>query len=238
MELDFRDHTARRYYLYGKPERGVAKSLLSLLSPGMTFMDVGSNWGYYALMAARAVGPSGRVVAFEPHPQNVARIRRNLELNPGLGVAVEALAVSDGDGTATLTEGSDSGKGTILAEPDNPGSASIEVRTVSLDNYLAANGIDTVHVMKMDIEGAEVLALEGLADGLRSGRYGQILIEWHGAFHGELGERPRAALQLLESAGYELLRIRRHGRGKVDPIAVSEVADERMHLLCRPRGSE
>ena len=77
-------------------------------------------------------------------------------------------------------------------------------------------------------------AIEGMAEGLRSGRYGDIVVEWHGAHHGELGGRPRKALEVLVSSGYELFVVgRSRGRARLEPQTPDAVGAERVHLLCR-----
>jgi len=232
MELDLRQPDARRYFLYGVPERGVQDLLLSLLEPGMTFMDIGSNWGYYALLASKVVGAGGMAVAFEPDPDNIDCIRRNMSLNPGLDVTVEGVAVADIEGEATFHVGADSGKGSLLQHSSGDG-RSFTVPTVTLDGYLDAHGIERVDVLKMDIEGGEVLALEGMADGLEAGRYGHIVLEWHVQSQAALGERAARALDLLRSSGYEVLIADLAGGHR--PLTPEALEAKRVYLYCRRR---
>jgi len=83
----------------------------------------------------------------------------------------------------------------------------------------------------MDIEGAEVQAIEGMREGLAAGRYGDIVIEWHGSHHGELGTRPVEALKLLASSGHDLFVLKR--RGRLEPVSPESVPADRIHLFCR-----
>jgi len=231
MEVDFSENGDYRLFVRGKLESAVQAVILSVLAPGATFFDVGANRGYFALLAADRAGPGGRAWAFEPEPENTKRIRRNFALNPGLAVTLEPVAVSSMAGEATFMAGDNSGHGSIVEGFEVAAGRPITVPTVSLDGYLEENGIDRVDVMKMDIEGAEVQAIEGMASGLPAGRYGDIIIEWHGSHHGELGTRPAQALELLVSSGYDLFVIER--RRKTEPIKPEAVPAERVHLFCR-----
>ncbi len=235
MEMDINAPEGRRYFLYGNTERNVHDLLSSAFSPGGTFLDVGANWGFYALLAAKRLGREGRSIAFEPDPGNIETIRKNLSLNPGIEIAIEAVAVSDGKGEATFHVGDNDAQGSILEGPYCSGNETLTVPTISLDEYIDEKGIDRVDVMKMDIEGGEVLALEGMAKGLRAGRYGLIVLEWHGPFITDMGERPHRAIELLTSAGYSMQSIPRHrSDNRLTPITPEEIGDERLHLLCKP----
>ena len=75
------------------------------VASGNSVWDIGANVGLYTLPSARAVGPSGQVVAFEPMPRNLGFLRRHLTLNGLEGVMVRDVAVSDATGTLTMAEG-------------------------------------------------------------------------------------------------------------------------------------
>jgi FkbM family methyltransferase len=146
---------------------------LKVLAPGMTVLDVGANVGQYTLLAAGRVGPSGQVHAFEPTPRVAAKLRASVRLNGFGNVTVSETAVSDRCGEATLYFVEDDGENNILA-PEPGYSASVTVPTITLDEYLASNGINHVDVIKMDIEGAEPSALRG-APRLLSGDQAPLL---------------------------------------------------------------
>ena len=86
-------------------ERDKLTPFVARLQSGMTVWDIGANVGLYTLPSARAVGPAGHVVAFEPMPRNLGFLRRHLTLNGLEGVAVCAVAVSDATGTVRMAEG-------------------------------------------------------------------------------------------------------------------------------------
>jgi len=186
------------------------------------------------VLASKRVGPNGTVVAFEPDPENIERMRRNAGLNPGLAMTIEEVAISDCEGEATFRRGGDSAKGSLLDGANWEGRQAFTVPTTTLDSYVNGHGIDRVDVLKIDIEGAEPMALEGMAEGLGAGRYGSIILEWHGDFHQGLADRPGRALSLLDSSGYKLFVIRRrHWRPKLEPVRPEAVGEERIHLLCQ-----
>ena len=142
------------------------KDLLhDLIRPGMTVFDVGAHVGYYTLMAARLVGPSGRVYAFEAEPENYAILKKNVELNGYTNVTCIPKAVSNQSGVLTLyvsSQGND--RHTII---NDPRAISLgpkrEVPAITLDEFAASVGWPQVDVIKMDVEGAEPMALVGMS---------------------------------------------------------------------------
>ncbi len=168
-------------------EGEVESALLGLLRPGETVYDVGANIGWFTLLAARQVGPSGRVVAFEPSLANAAYCKSNAAGN-GLGnITVIPAAVGDRDGWASFADDT-SLKGRLSDEGGD------EVPILSLDTWLSETGQAPPQVIKMDIEGAECAALRGMGETLRT-RRPTLIIELHGT-NAEVAD-------LLDAAGYE-----------------------------------
>lgn len=149
-----------------EPEKFAA--LKEVLKPGSTFLDIGGNKGDFALFAAGLVGPQGRVVCFEPHPENAGWIRKSVELNGFAYLAVEELALADRDGEATLNIGGKSGQHSFEARKRDRGS--VPVRTMTLDHFAAEAGLDRIHAIKIDVEGAEDLVIAGAAELLARDR--------------------------------------------------------------------
>ena len=153
------------------------------------FYDIGANVGFYTLLASKLVD-SGKVFAFEPAPRNLAYLRRHLELNSCSNVEVLAFAVSDKNGV-TGFEVEPSG---LVGHLSNDGS--IKVQTLTLDSLVQAGRILPPDYIKMDIEGAELIALQGASETIQ--RYQpMIFLATHGT-EVHLGCR-----QLFESWGYE-----------------------------------
>jgi FkbM family methyltransferase len=158
---------------------------------GGVFWDVGAHIGYHSLCFAALAGPSGRVVSFEPNPFNAARLRQHLDKNPELAarVTLETCALSDSDGEASfefspeIDDGTSSGS--HLSAATAPGEAweyehfkRTDVRVARADTLLAEGRLPAPSVMKIDVEGAEQMVLEG-ARGLLSDVRPLLFVEVH-----------------------------------------------------------
>lgn len=186
---------------YSVPET----SLISrVLGQNMCFVDAGANWGYFTLLAAHLVGTAGKVLAFEPDP----RIYRLLSMNVGMNSLGQAealeLALADRPGELSLTgydnESQDWGLSTLLQS--NRVGPRFQIRTAALDDVLDERGIARVDLIKMDIEGGEMLALQGMQRGLAAHRYRRFLLELHNQPLREQGRDPQALLSSLLDYGY------------------------------------
>ena len=168
-----------------------------LLHPGELFIDVGANIGAYSLWAADL---GARVIAIEPDPTAAERLRANLALNPGIDVEVVEAAASTVDGITSLTTGLDSKN--HLGEGQ-------EVTAVTLDRVASASA--SIAGIKIDVEGAERLVLQGSMQLLRRRAVRVFQIEWNSASEALLGEDRGAVRSLLEKHGYRLFRADAHG---------------------------
>lgn len=149
----------------GTYERDNAALLLSLSRPGMTAFDVGANAGYFTLLFSRATGAKGRIFAFEPDTSNLASLRRHLDVN-GIGnVTIVPAAASNENGSAAFEPAAS------MARLTSTGGSVVE--TTRLDRYPSPD------LVKMDIEGAEGLALLG-AERILAERRTTWFIELHG----------------------------------------------------------
>jgi FkbM family methyltransferase len=149
---------SEKFYWTGSHEPGVQRALTALLSPGMVFWDVGAHIGYLTLVASRLVASSGKVHAFEPVPKNLARLRTNLELNATTNVAIHDLAIFDREGEFSLHDPGSSLQWTLLADTAVT-STTINVPCTTLD--VISQRCDSPHIIKVDVEGAEVAVLRG-----------------------------------------------------------------------------
>lgn len=148
-------------------ERVIKRELEAQLRPGDTFIDAGANIGFYSVVAAGLVGPGGRVMAIEMMPPTIARLRDHLVTNAVPAEVIErALSDKDGEVVVATSTVDKFGQASIVAEPKHSGRATIrhQVETVRLDTALA--NIGPIRLIKMDLEGAEWLALCGAPDVL------------------------------------------------------------------------
>jgi FkbM family methyltransferase len=201
MLLDL-DETYNRFLFYrGTQAIEEYGPFCEIIRPGMTVLDVGANIGVFTLAAARLVGPTGRVIAFEPLPRNHRFLMANLALNGYSHVTVERMAVGNRDEPLTINLfGTDnlSFSDTVVRGQK----ATCEVQCCRLDTYLRKHGIDHVDVMKIDIEGAEDFAIEGMSDLFAGGCFPRVIMEVHPEFLASLGRNARSVLTRLHEAGY------------------------------------
>lgn len=210
------------WYHLGIYEPETSRFLAAHLRPGDTFWDIGANAGYHTLMGARSVGGvgemGGRVIAVEPDPGTCRILREQLELNRIDCCTVVQAAVSDRAGSVKLVQRASDPRGNALQEIDNPAIDNkvgnvVEVPSLTLDDLAAR--YPRPRLIKMDIEGAEVLALPG-GKAFLSGpdRPERMLI----AFHGD--EARDFCREFLTGVGYQLepaAEIDAHSLVAVDP---------------------
>lgn len=130
-------------------------------------IDAGACWGETALEFARRTGASGRVFAFEFVPSNLTILERNLALNPDLMPIITLVPAPVWDSPGQEFAFDDGGCSSRLSEER---AASRTVRTTSIDEYVREHQIDRIDYIKMDIEGAELAALRGAIQVLKSSR--------------------------------------------------------------------
>jgi len=151
------------------------KAFESLIKPDMTVLDLGAAIGYMTLAAARLVGPQGRVIAFEPAPAAFQLLETNVERARLKNVTVVNKAISDKVGTVNLyissTQPLANSLNTQRVRPDTV----VKVATTTLDEFL---GNTTVDVIKMNIEGSELLALKGMKRTIERNPYLQMMVEF------------------------------------------------------------
>src|SRR4051812_34436716 len=183
---------SRPSYILGIAEEDVQGFLVEHLRAGASFYDLGANVGYFSLVAARLVGGSGHVRAYEPLPYNAEVLRSNVARNALANVTVVEAAVSASSGEALFEEGPTGQDGHL-------GQGTLRVRTVTLDDEVA-DGAPPPTLVKLDIEGAEHDALRGARETLTRHRP-VILCEMH-ADPWELDRNPVPVL--LSELGYRV----------------------------------
>ena len=178
----------RHYQIYqpwmtlGIYEPDVAKLIQNSLRPGDVFYDIGAHAGYFTLIAAKKVGPEGRVIAFEPVPDNAATTKEQIELN-GLQAICSVLpqAISDTIGAVSFLIPKRMANAHLLDVPAphiNEGKGKvIRVSAITLDSFVSNNPMPSL--IKMDIEGTELKALKGAKKLLSNSKAPVLLITAH-----------------------------------------------------------
>ena len=183
--------------------------LLQNLRTGALFVDVGAHVGYYSVLAALA---GADVIAVEPDPYNHAALRRNVR---GLAVDVRAAAVADEVGHARFHPSASTTGSSLLARTDIPLRAPIDVPTTTVD-VLVADRLDRPVVLKLDVEGAEPLALAGADRVLDRSESLVVVAEVNPAALDTNGYAIEDVTYPLEAAGCELTFVDRSG--EVGPV--------------------
>ena len=209
---DLRDGLMREVCLTGRYEPHETALLRHLLRPGNTFLDVGANWGYFTLVAAHLVGPTGRVLSVEADPRACRAVGANVDKNGLRTVQIFNVAASDSAGSLWFQEyereARDSGnfgvaQSTLIVEEGRR----LEVTARPLDDVLDEARVDRVHVLKMDIEGGEAKAIVGLTRRLSSHRVDYVSMELHPYHLRDLGTSVAAVIVSMRAYGYTPWRI-------------------------------
>ena len=187
------------------------------LREGMTFFDLGANLGQYTLLAASRVGRSGGVHSFEPCKRMFEELTFNVSLNGFSETCVlNNVAVSERGGWATLSTYPPGyevyGSIGLTERPEGQRVGSEEVQTIGLDDYIAEKHVDHVDLVKIDIEGAELLALRGAKGLLSRPDAPTILIELADVNTRGFGYAAVEVWDWLAGLGYRLHGLRACGR--------------------------
>ncbi len=175
----------------GSYELEMRRLFETTVTPGSVVFDVGAHVGLYTLLASVLVGPAGTVVAFESLPRNLRYLREHLRINRISNVEVIEAAVSARTGTTLFAEGPDSFSGRIAED------GALRVPQVSLDDVIARGEIPAPDYIKIDVEGAERLVLEGARTTLAAA-HPTLFLSAHGP------DLRRECAEVLRGLGYDL----------------------------------
>jgi FkbM family methyltransferase len=205
LELDLRDNLQRTLWFTGTYEPGLLRLLERELRAGDVMADVGAHVGVHALSAGRRLGElggGGRVIAFEPTPDSAAALRAAAARN-GVPVEVVEAALGDGDGTVELHGDPRYGAHDAgVRSQFGAGAVVARAPVLTFDGWAADAGLARLDVVKIDIEGAEILALRGMRESLRRLRPRLLAVEVKDVVM-ERGPGDEASLHaLLAQCGY------------------------------------
>lgn len=181
IEFSTSSNIAKRWffprYRDGSPhEPPVTSKIIQELGEGTTFFDIGANLGFFTILA-QVFCVEGQIHSFEMDPELVGEIKRSVELNQGGEVTINSFAVTNKGGEFyRFGEVQKENKSTNSLFSEEEGS--IQVPTLSVDEYCEINDI-TPEVMKIDVEGAERLVLEGMKGTLKKQDLLSIFLEVH-----------------------------------------------------------
>jgi FkbM family methyltransferase len=192
-------------------EAAVIERCQSAMEPDGVFYDIGANVGTHSCLVGTAMA-NAQVVAVEPHPTNADRLRENLALNDIQSKVFERALAAESGAVDLAVDAGGAGKGKHrLTDDEGDGDETLQVETVPGDVLVAAAGLPTPTVVKIDVEGAEVDVLRGLADTLEQPSCRAVCCEVHPQLLAPRGEDPATVETLLRAAGFAVERF--HDRG-------------------------
>ena len=182
---------------------------LSQLREGFVVLDIGANVGLISLLAAKKVGKTGKVYAFEPVPKIFARLQENIALNGFNNVEPVPLALSSQKGKAMIFVAH--GASSLFRRVSDE---FVEVPTERLDDFVEQEGIERVDAIKLDVEGAELHVIRGADKTIR--RFKPIMmVEINPDTLKAAGTTPQELFETIVSYGYKAHVIR---KGKAVPV--------------------
>ena len=225
--------------MFGGYDKDVIQSVQRFVGPGTCVVDVGANVGAVTLLVAKLVGPAGRVLAVEPGPPYVERLRANLALNASLSdrVTVHQVGLSDAPGMLQWRPDPKDpwNAGLSTAHPDSrPGEVTVPVTT--LDALVASQELDRLDFIKIDVEGMELEVLRGARQTLEKLRP-VLLLETMEMFR--IWRRERTGIAdvfaeiegLLHDLGYRLFALRPDG--KLEEVTFASLPDNTLGIPVR-----
>jgi FkbM family methyltransferase len=200
--VDPASNFGKRILREGNYEADLTSAFGELLQPGQTFVDVGANEGWFSMLAAKLIGPSGRVLACEPQERLWPVIIKNIFLNGFANVQLLPFAIAEKPGEAVIN----------LYPSVNTGSSNISntkrrwetqqrIKLLPLTDILGSLQSGNVDLMKVDVEGFEHKVLQSAGEHLGS-TIKRLVVELHPAQLEALGSSEMDVTRLLESRGY------------------------------------
>jgi len=203
-------------------ERATTDLFKNLLEPGMVFVDVGANIGYFSLLAAKLVGQEGKVYAFEPEPGNHGLLRKNIEINSYSNIQAIQKAISDKtESTLLFLSALDTGSHSLYSEAARGVQESVEITTTTIDEFLESEGWPSINLMKIDVEGAELGVLAGMESLVERSPNMKLVVEYCPFLIQSTGANPSDLLTKLSSMKF-LIQIIDDSKG-VMPLETSDL---------------
>jgi FkbM family methyltransferase len=215
------------HYVLGEYEPVTSSLFEEACHEGAYVLDIGACVGFYSLLAARRVGARGKVVAVEPDPSNYGLLRKNIEMN-GLSGVVAALQVAvsrPGEDSMWLYRYRYPGYHSLHQDPVETLQSKLRVPSATVDAIVERFFGGKVDVVKMDIEGHEVAALEGMGRTFEANATLTLFVEWNPARLRDAGVDPKGLVLRLTEWGFRVRIIDEVSRS-VRPISYSDLERE------------
>ena len=201
---------------------------------GMTVIDIGANVGVYTALAMHCAGPGGKIVSIEPHTESRQFLAKTIDANAAILASrtrpyVFDCAASDNDGVGHLFVNPDNKDDNRLYRSDaTPTTQSSSVRFRTVDGILAELGIDTIDILKIDVQGSELSAISGAAKTIKNSKRITLLTEfWPDGIRQASGRDPQCYLDLLRDLGLDLYELKRGGLAPISADLIGQLTGRR-----------
>jgi FkbM family methyltransferase len=165
----------------GSYEESETETCKKFIKPGMTVIDIGANIGYFSCLFARLVGSGGKVISFEPEPDNFKWLNKNIQENHYSCIEANNLALADKEGSLDLYVGEVSQTTSSFIEDNIVYENHVDkvpVKTAKLDDFLEQQAVDSVDFIKIDVQGFEETVFRGAQKTLSSAHISMIMEFW------------------------------------------------------------
>ena len=208
FNTDLRDRTiSKKIAIYGDYEGYMREVLLSYARAASTVVDVGANIGLHTIPLSKQVGENGNIIAFEPDPDNYSILLSNIKLNSSDNVQAFNMGLSSKQESRLLYQ-SDINRGGLSLCKDNVESEYGNISPVSIDlidgDSILQKYSPNISLIKIDVEGAEPLVIEGLKNVIDSNPELAIVFEFSPSYILNFGIDPQTFLSTLEKRGFIL----------------------------------
>ena len=227
-----RGRTTRIPILTGEIDPAITLLIKKNVRPGMNVFDLGANFGWFSLIFSKLVGSSGHVYAFEADPTLIKTINDNVKLNNLDNVTVIPKAISNKSqvGEFSLNETYDT-RSQLGAK--SPKGKIIKIETISLDEFCDENNIKQVDFIKMDIEGSEPKAIEGMKKIISSNPNLKIITEFNQNAIVSVESSPEQFIELLDEMGLDFKGIDEEKPGNLNIVSKEDVLSKQVcNLFC------
>lgn len=217
-----------RLCICGLYEPDVVEYLISRILAGMVVIDIGANIGFFSLLMADLVSPTGEVLCYEPNPTTFEQLKKNIALNPYSNITPIQSAISNTTGTGRMSVLEDSALNTLALVK---GGEDIEIPLETLDASLRAHAVSRCDLIKIDIEGAEFLAVQGMKNTITLNPNIEFVIEVHPSQIEQLGGKVQEFLRFFVDLEFTVYKLGFFG--KLTPYLPLESKKLPGHIVCR-----
>jgi FkbM family methyltransferase len=200
------DLVGRTAFYTGDLDPKISWVCARIVKPGDTVLDVGANIGIVSLWLSKLVGPTGRVHAFEPNPELCEMLAQAIRRNEASNICPYAIALGARTDQLDLRiRSGNTGSGSLVPKDGLGGSKVFSVPVRTLDAVVAEERIESIRLIKIDVEGFEAEVFRGGLRVLQSTRPQAILFEFVERWEGRLSDQP--VFRILQEAGYGFFSI-------------------------------